>query len=63
MANNKHPFLIRFEKQERELLTKIAKMEVRNQNEVIIDALYTYDYLMKKCPESKQYISERVKKK
>jgi len=54
---NKIPFLIRFRKEEKELLETLSEMEVRGQNEIIIDALYLYEIASRKT-DIKQYLNK-----
>lgn len=39
----KKGFLIRFDKDPKEVLENLSKLELRSQHEIIIDAIYLYD--------------------
>ena len=57
---NKVPFFIRFDKRERKLLEDISCIEVRCQNEIIVDALYLYEIASRKI-DIKQYLNKERK--
>lgn len=54
---NKIPFFIRFNKRERDLLENLSCIEVRCQNEIIVDALYLYELASRKT-DIKQYLNK-----
>jgi|2_EtaG_2_1085320.scaffolds.fasta_scaffold11830_2 hypothetical protein len=57
---NKIPFFIRFNQRERKLLEEISCIEVRCQNEIIVDALYLYEIASRNM-DIKQYLNKECK--